>query len=62
MSVAVCVSVFVVSAIISSELHVRSSPTFSFMLPMVVARFCSGGVVIWCVFLVLWMASYLHTS
>jgi len=42
-SVSVCVCL---SAIISSELHVRSSPTFSCMLPMAVARSSSGGVMI----------------
>ena len=47
MSVSVCVSVCVcLSAIISSELHVRSSHRFLCMLPMAVARSSSGGVVI----------------
>ena len=41
----VCVCVCL-SAIISSELHVRSSPTFSCMLPMAVAPSSSGGVMI----------------
>jgi len=44
MSVSVCVCVCL-SAIISSKLHVRSSPNFSCMLPMAVARATSGGVV-----------------
>ena len=47
MSVSVCLCLCVcLSAIISSELHVRSSPTVLFMLAMAVARFSSGGVVI----------------
>ena len=47
MSVSVCVSVCVcLSAIMSSELHVRSSPFCLCMLPMAVARSSSGGVVI----------------
>jgi len=47
MSVSVCVSVCVcLSAIISSELHVRSSHRFLCMLPMAVARSSSDGVVI----------------
>jgi len=41
--VCVCVSV---SAIISSELHVRSSPIFLCLLPMAVYRPSSGGEVI----------------
>jgi len=41
----VCVSVSL-SAIISPELRVQSSPNFSCMLPMAVARSSSGGVVI----------------
>jgi len=41
----VCVCVCL-SAIISSELHVRSSPSFLRMLPMAVARSFSGGVMI----------------
>jgi len=44
MCVCVCVSVCVyLSTIISSELHVRSSPNFLCMLPMAVVRFFSGG-------------------
>jgi len=54
MSVSVCVCVCL-SAIISSELHVESSPNFLFMLAMAVARSSSGGVVICYVFPVLWM-------
>ena len=67
--VCVCVRVRVracvcvcVSTIISSELHVRSSPTLLCMLPMAVARSCSGGVVIRYVFPVLWTTSYLHVN
>ena len=40
-----CVSVCL-SAIISSELHVRSSANSSCLLPMAVARPSSGGVVV----------------
>ena len=43
LSVSVCVCL---SAIISSELHVRSSPSFLRMLPMALARSSSGGVMI----------------
>jgi len=49
MSVSVCVSVCVcvcLSAIISSELHVQSSRSFLCMLPMVVGRSSSDGIVI----------------
>jgi len=53
--VCVCVCVFV---IISSELHVLASPSFLRLLPMAVARFSSGGVVIRYVLPVLWMTSY----
>jgi len=54
----VCLSVCVcLSAIISSELHVRSSPKFLRMLPVAVARSCSLGVVISHVLPVLWMTS-----
>jgi len=45
MSVCLSVCLFL-SAIISSELHVRSSPNVLCMLPMAVARSSSGGVVI----------------
>jgi len=45
MSVSVCVCVCL-SAIISSELHVRSSPHILGVLAMAVARFFSGGAVI----------------
>jgi len=49
-SVWLCVCVCVcLSAILSSELHVRSSPNFLRMLPVAVARSSSGGVVIRCV-------------
>jgi len=57
----VCLSVCL-SAIISSELHVRSSPIFLCLLLMPVARFCSGGVVIRYVLPVLWMTPYLLIS
>jgi len=59
MSMYVCVSACVcLSAIISSELHVRSSPKFSCMLPIAVhARSSSGGVVIRYVLSILWMTS-----
>jgi len=58
MSVSVCLS-----AIMSSELRVRSSPNFLRMLPVAVTR-CSSddGVVMRYVFPVLWMTSYLHIS
>jgi len=45
LSVSVCLSVRL-SAIISSELHVRSSPIFLCTSPTAVARSSSGGVVI----------------
>ena len=45
LSVSVCVCVCL-SAIISPELHVRSSPNVLCMLAMAVARSSSGGVVI----------------
>ena len=57
MSVCVCLSV-----IISSELHVRSSPNFLCMLPVAVAWCAFGGVVIRYVLPVLWMTSYLLIS
>ena len=58
----VCLSVCLfgcfLSAIISPELHVRSSPNFLFMLlRMTVVRSSSGGV-----FPVSWMTSYLRIS
>ena len=67
MSVSVCLSVCLslhvcLSAIIghlSSELHIRSLPTFFCLLHVAVARSSSGGVVIRCVLPVLWMTSYL---
>jgi len=65
MSVSVRMSLCVcLSAIISSELLVRSSLIFLCMLIMAVARFFSGGVVTRyvLVFPVLWMTSYLHIS
>ena len=53
----VCLSVCVcLSAIISSELHLRSSPNFLCMLLMAVARSFSGGVLIRYVFPVLWIS------
>jgi len=63
MSVSVCLCVFVcLFAIISPELHVRSSPNLLRMLPMAVARSSRGGVVICYVLPVLWMTSYLLVS
>ena len=61
MSMSVCVCVCL-SPIISSELHGQSSPNFLCMLPVAVARSSSDGVVVCCVFPVLWMTSYLHVS
>jgi len=58
-SVSVCLSV---SMNISSELHVRSSPGFLYMLPMAVVWPSFGGVVICYIFPVLWMISYLHNA
>jgi len=55
MSVSVCLS-----AIISSELNVRSSPIFLFLLSMAAARSSSGGVLICCVLPVLCMTSCAH--
>ena len=54
----VCLSVCVcLTAIISSELHVRSSPNVLCMLPMAAAQTSSGGVVIRYVLPVLWITS-----
>ena len=54
-----CVFLWVcLSAIISSELHVLSSPNLLSMLPMAVNRPSSGGVVTRYVLPVLWMTSY----
>ena len=50
-SVSVCLCVCL-SAIILSELHIRSSPNLLCMLPMAVARSSSDGVVICYAFLV----------
>ena len=50
------------SAIISLEPHVRSSPNFLCMLPMAVALSSSGNVMICYVLPVLWMTSYLLIS
>ena len=50
------------SAIISLEPHVRSSPNFLCMLPMAVALSSSGSVMICYVLPVLWMTSYLLIS
>jgi len=55
LSVSVCV--FCLSAIISPKLHIRSSPNFLCLLPMVVARSSSGGVVICYILPVLWITS-----
>jgi len=61
--VPVCLPVCVcLSAIMSSELYVRSSPKFLCMLPMAVTRSSSGDVVIRHVIPVLWMTSYLLIS
>ena len=67
MSVSVCLSVCAclcvcLSAIISSELHVRSSPNFLRTLPMAVARSSSGGVAIRYVLPVLSITSSSLTS
>ena len=59
LSVCVCVCL---STIISSELHVRFSPKFLCLLPMVVPRSSSGGVLIGYALPVLWMTSYLLIS
>ena len=62
-SLFVCVCVCVcVSAIIFSELHVRSSPNFLRVLPMAVARSSSSGVMICYALPVSWMTSYLLVS
>ena len=54
----VCLSVcFCLSAIISSALHDRASPTFLCMLPVAVARSSFGGVVMRYILPVLWMTS-----
>jgi len=39
----------------ASDLH-----RFSYLLPLVVARFSSSGVAIYCLLSVLWMTSYVH--
>jgi len=62
MSVFVCVCVVCLSAIIYSELHVRSSLVFLCMLPMTVVRSTFGGVVTRYVLSVLWMTSCLPIS
>jgi len=56
-----CLSVCL-SAIISSELHIRSSPNFLCLLPTAMAQSCSDGIVMRYMFLVLWMTSYLHIT
>ena len=53
----VCVSVCL-SAIISSELHVRSSLHFSYINSMAVAQSTAGGKELCYVFPVLWVTSY----
>jgi len=54
----VCVCVCVcLSAIISSELHVRSSQKFLYMLAVTLARSFSVGVVIHYIISVLWITS-----
>ena len=50
------------SEIISSELHVQSSPNFLCALSVAMARFSSGGIVIRYVLPVLRMTLYLHIS
>ena len=61
LSVCLCMSVCVcLSAIISSELHVRSSPIFLCTLPMAVAQSCSGSGVIRYALPVWRMTSYVH--
>jgi len=50
---------FRLSAIISSKRHRPIFTNFLCMLPMAVARSCSGGVVIGYVLPVLWMTLYL---
>ena len=63
MSLSVCLFVCVcLSAIITSELHVRSLSIFLCVLSMVVARSSSDAVMIRYVFQVLWMTSYLHIN
>jgi len=65
MSMSVCLSVCVcLSAIIASELHILSSPSFctTCMLPMAVAQFSFDGTVIRYIFPVLLMMPYLHIS
>jgi len=65
MIMSVCLSVCLsmcLSAIISPELHVRSSPNFLCTLPMAVARFCSDNVLISYVFPVLSMTSYSYVG
>ena len=60
MSVSVCVCVCLF-AIISSELHVRSSPNFFVLVTCGRGSVLLwGGVVIRYVVPVLWMTSYLH--
>jgi len=62
-SVRVCVCLCVcLSAIISLEPHVRSSPNCLYVLPMAVARSSYGGVVIRYALPVSWMTSYLLIS
>ena len=63
LSVCQCMCLCVcLSAIISLELHVRSSPIFFCVLPMAVARSSSGGVVTRHVLPFLWMTSILLIS
>ena len=68
MSVSVCLSVCLsVYARLSVHNHISATtrPIFTKVLcklPMAVARPSSGGVVIYYVFPVLWMTSYLHIS
>ena len=63
MSMSVCLCTCVcLSARMSSELYVRSSPNFLYMLPMAMPWSSSGSIVIHYVLPVLWMTSYLLIS
>ena len=57
----ICLSVCLL-AHITCKPHGRTSPNFSCMLPMTVARFSSNGFAVSCFFPVLWMTSYFHTT
>ena len=63
MSMSVCLCTCVcLSARMSSELYIRSSPNFLYMLPMAMPWSSSGSIVIHYVLPVLWMTSYLLIS